>query len=316
MATGSTNTGWCGKILSIQTEIIMLGYSLTNRSVRNWGCPSDDTFHRVRGTPVWSGGLWLTSAPFQTSKVRFLAGNLPYFRWFPKDAETDESYAVLSDEELGFFHRCLNRSWMNDGLPADPLERAKVLQRHPKTADRLWIVVGKMFAVNSLGRYINPRQERERLHAKSKSLKASEAVLSRYVRSTSVGSSVGTNDLPRAYGSGSVSVFESEIKKGLLAKFSTVLETWQLPCGHCGTIFPCNQVELGFAAWERLVDSGRITEATVPEVLDGLKRHRESSLWHKNNGKYVMAVSTFLGYQSNGLPAAPRWTDRPAKEEF
>jgi hypothetical protein len=44
--------------------------------------------------------------------------SLPYFRWFPADAETDHNYAALNDAELGLFHRLLNRSWINGGLPS------------------------------------------------------------------------------------------------------------------------------------------------------------------------------------------------------
>lgn len=100
------------------------------------------------------------------------------------------------------------------------------------------------------------------------------------------------------------------------AHFKEFIERWQSPCGHCQMVFPCNQVELGFAAWQRLWDQGMLTQTLFEKIMAGLDRHRASQTWHKGNGQYVMAVSTFLGWAANGLPAAPRWNDHPAKEEF
>ena len=67
-----------------------------------------------------------------------MSRELPYFRWYPADAESDEKYSAMTDEELGFFHRCLNKAWKNDGLPADSVRRALVMKTPQEIADRLW----------------------------------------------------------------------------------------------------------------------------------------------------------------------------------
>jgi uncharacterized protein YdaU (DUF1376 family) len=117
---------------------------------------------------------------------------LQFFRWFPADAMTDERYATLTDQELGFFHRCLNHAWLNDGLPCDPDQLARVMGVTREYLDAMWIHVGLCFSKsrNVHPRWINSRQEKERAHAMSKSLKASTSVRTRYERTTTTTSNV------------------------------------------------------------------------------------------------------------------------------
>lgn len=129
-----------------------------------------------------------------------MAKNLPFFRWFPADAETDHNYSALTDAELGFFHRCLNRSWTNGGLPADLPELARAMRVTDAYLAKVWVRVGRCFEPSSInpGMLINPRQEKERSHALSKSERATNSVRTRYERRT--------NELPRASESVSESV--------------------------------------------------------------------------------------------------------------
>lgn len=135
---------------------------------------------------------------------------LPYFRWYPADAETDEKYSCLSDPELGFFHRCLNKSWINEGLPSDLDKLAAMMHVSRKYVDRMWGAVGQCFQLTEdiPQRYVNRRQEEERSYARSKSQKATDSVRTRYERRT--------NDLPRAYESVFVSVADFNSKKEVL----------------------------------------------------------------------------------------------------
>lgn len=97
---------------------------------------------------------------------------LPYFRWYPADAETDENYSSLNDRELGFFHRCLNRAWLNNGLPADLDQLAKAMHVTRSYLNSIWPKVGRCFVhhPDEVHRIVNPRQEQERSHATAKSL--------------------------------------------------------------------------------------------------------------------------------------------------
>lgn len=117
---------------------------------------------------------------------------LPYYRWYPSDAESDELYASLTDQELGFFHRCLNRAWVNCGLPSDLDQLAATMRVTRKYLDKVWAKVGRCFVLTDTvhQRLVNPRQEQERQHALSKSERATDSVRSRYERRT--------NDVPRA----------------------------------------------------------------------------------------------------------------------
>ncbi len=125
---------------------------------------------------------------------------LPYFRWWPADAETDSTYAAMTWAERGFYHWCLNYSWINNGLPGDVQQIAKAARMSSREFAKLWECVGKCFT-NVDGSYRNRRQEEERSHATTKSERATAAVRTRYERSTDVGDKSyerTTNDLPRA----------------------------------------------------------------------------------------------------------------------
>lgn len=93
-----------------------------------------------------------------------MSKELPYFRWYPADAETDELYSSLNDLELGFFHRCLNRSWRNTGLPADLDKLARAMKVTRKYLDRVWPMVAKLWYTEG-DRVYNRRQEEERTKA-------------------------------------------------------------------------------------------------------------------------------------------------------
>lgn len=93
-----------------------------------------------------------------------MANGLYYYSWHPKDAQTDESYLALTFEERGFFHACLDASWLNDGLPVDPIRRARVVGATQDEHDRLWTSIERMFERRS-ERLFNARLERERITA-------------------------------------------------------------------------------------------------------------------------------------------------------
>jgi hypothetical protein len=121
-----------------------------------------------------------------------MAKAFPYFRWFPADAEGDDFYASLTDAEGWTYHRLLNRSWLNEGIPSDLDELAKVLGKTRAYIDRVWPKLRKRWVAspNNSEKLVNPRQEEERTHAQSKSERATESIRTRYERRT--------NELPRA----------------------------------------------------------------------------------------------------------------------
>lgn len=90
--------------------------------------------------------------------------NLPYFRWYPADAEGDDFYAGLTDAEGWTYTRLLNRSWMNDGIPADLNEMARVLGKTRGYLDRVWMKLSRRWepSPRDPSKLINPRQEIER----------------------------------------------------------------------------------------------------------------------------------------------------------
>jgi len=128
---------------------------------------------------------------------------LPFFKWYPADADTDANFRAMSDADIGFYIRCLNHAWINGGIPADPVERARVLHTRTDIANRHWERVGKCFVTSSSlpELLINSRQEMERGLASRKSQLATESVNVRYERKSNVA--------PRAIARASVSVSDS-----------------------------------------------------------------------------------------------------------
>jgi uncharacterized protein YdaU (DUF1376 family) len=82
----------------------------------------------------------------------------PAWQWYPKDCDTDENVRGMDDREFGFYVRCLNHSWLNDGLPSDLDELARIMARTRKYLDTVWLRVGRCFALDG-GRLRNPKQE-------------------------------------------------------------------------------------------------------------------------------------------------------------
>ncbi len=106
-----------------------------------------------------------------------MANGLPYFKWYPKDAETDILYCRMTDQELGLYHRCLNLSWINGGLPADLADLAEALGKPLEYIERMWPRLSKCFILLSTdpSKYVNPRQEKERQAASELSEKRASA---------------------------------------------------------------------------------------------------------------------------------------------
>lgn len=89
----------------------------------------------------------------------------PSFQWYPKDCDTDENVRAMDDAEFGFYVRCLNHAWLNDGLPTDIAELARMMGKTPKQFLKLWVRVSRCFEkFQTLTdvRFKNSRMEQQR----------------------------------------------------------------------------------------------------------------------------------------------------------
>lgn len=93
-----------------------------------------------------------------------MSRELPYFRWYPADAESDARYAALDFIERGIYHKALNYSWTNDGLPLDDGESARLLKMSVRELKSFWPRVRACFEEID-GKLRNSRQEKERADA-------------------------------------------------------------------------------------------------------------------------------------------------------
>ena len=109
--------------------------------------------------------------------------HLPFFKWYPSDALSDIAYASLDLPALGLFHACLNYSWVNDGLPSDPLVIARLLRIEKQKFMKIWAQIDVLFPQQGGGLRRNYRQELEREGVYQKSASASKSAKARYERS-------------------------------------------------------------------------------------------------------------------------------------
>lgn len=105
------------------------------------------------------------SPPKITGEKVSLARDLPYFRWYTKDARSDLRYSTFTLAELGLFHRAIDCSWDNDGLPAEDTAIGRALGLTMAELRKLWPVVREAFYLAEDGKFRNRRQETERAEA-------------------------------------------------------------------------------------------------------------------------------------------------------
>lgn len=89
----------------------------------------------------------------------------PAYQWFPKDAETDEQYRLMSCEELGVYERLRDCQWLEGSLPPqlDKLARLIGHGMTPRRLSSLWPNISPCFPNDGTGRLANPRLELQRM---------------------------------------------------------------------------------------------------------------------------------------------------------
>ena len=161
-----------------------------------------------------------------------MSKKLPFFQWYPADADTDENFRAMNDSEIGFYLRCLNHAWRNDGIPADPEMRARVLRDKREYADKQWKIVGRCFVPDPEhpDRLVNPRQYEELQKASRKSSVNADAANARWEKARAMRSHMrshengSANAVVRASDSDSASVSASEKKNPISEDFEIWFE--------------------------------------------------------------------------------------------
>lgn len=118
------------------------------------------------------------------SEYPTLTSKPPAFQWYPKECDTDENIRMMNDAEFGFFMRCLNHAWLNDGLPDNLDDISRALNRSLALVTKYWVRVGKCFHIEN-GRNRNSKQELQRKDALAFSEIKSKAANARWEQSRS-----------------------------------------------------------------------------------------------------------------------------------
>lgn len=86
----------------------------------------------------------------------------PAYQFYPDRFLTDDKVLLMSFMEIGVYQVLLCHAWPHRGLPNDTAEIAKMLKMPHARFKKIWNgAVGKCFVLRG-GRYVNPRQEKER----------------------------------------------------------------------------------------------------------------------------------------------------------
>ena len=110
----------------------------------------------------------------------------PAFQWYPKDCDTDENVRAMDDAEFGFYVRCLNHAWINNGLPTDIAEFARIMHKTPRQFLKLWARVSRCFFENSEKKFVNFRQEQQRQEQENFKNSRVAAIKSRWSNKSSI----------------------------------------------------------------------------------------------------------------------------------
>ena len=243
--------------------------------------------------------------------------SLPYFRWFPSDASSDEKYKSLNDAELGFFHRCLDHSRVNNGIPADLNELAALFGRTRAKLENVWGKVQRCWYPSEDGtRLLNARQEKERIYALLKSARATESVRTRYERRA---------DEPlRAYGSSScISILDSSKEETVLPvvsqRFEELWNRWPKQFGkHPACRDWCSVVTIDvedkvFICLENYLASAEVASGAIMNLGSGLRDIGWIMKCHKDGWDCRWPAAQLPG---NRLPQPPKPPIPTAEEQI
>ncbi len=235
---------------------------------------------------------------------------LPYFKWYPGDAEGDDFYSLtLTNEELGIYHRLLNRAWMNDGITADLDVLAAFCRMSRDRFDEAWKKISKRWVVSPRdeSKLVNPRQEEERAAAKLKSENNKRDGNANAKRTRSKRDAI---DPQRAYESESTPPLEKEVipfvqKPREPVKMDPLMlafKDWIAPWKRCA------DEDSALRGW-----MSHITEDTMQAAFDCRDRYLESEEVSRG---VVMEPWKFI------LQQAPKWSgkwprarDHPSKKQ-
>ena len=257
----------------------------------------------------------------------------PSFQWYPKDCDTDEKVKMMDDREYGFYARCLNHSWINDGLPGELSDISRVTGRTLKYVRTVWLRVGDCFPLYEDGRRRNPRQESQRKasekfkaersesgkngahnrwhkngSANGSAIKEPMANDSFASASASSSASANTPQTPQAPG-GAVTLFGEEI--------SATPEAWKVAVKTTAKNIHARHPVFRKCALEKVEEKLTTITKALPlqerisclEYIDSQHRlHCESVDWTKNGGEFVKGLEPFLNPRTRMWENTPRAT--------
>ena len=248
-----------------------------------------------------------------------MATRLPYYKCWPADFESDQKYKALNLEERGLFHTLLNSAWLNDAtIPFEPEEIWRIAGIAGLSLDdftKLWVRVSKLWVSAPSGPegLCNPRQWRERVDAERKSGNAKASAAARW--GTRPGEDIPLPPIPfpleeisgdavalRSHSEGNAMPEPdtenplnppSPDRSALLAAFEEVAA--QYP--------NCTDKDFACQLWISYLDRNEITIEMVPEIKAGLQRWKDSELWEREDGKYIIGFGKWLRKKA--------WKDSP-----
>lgn len=221
--------------------------------------------------------------------------SLPYYQMYPKDFENDAEVLPLNSSERGLYFWCLNRSWMDDGLPETPAKISLLLPAAMLGSFYSdWPSIEKFFPWATDKRRRSNRQEVERAKAKQKSNINRTNGLKGGVRLARVGDGREANGSLRASDiSPLISVSVSEKKEGCGGKTLH----WSADDHYEPFVAAYREARFGtldtefasaFFAWNRLAPDQR------QKATDGVRQRLIHGHWDPGEPQFIMAPAKYL----------------------
>jgi uncharacterized protein YdaU (DUF1376 family) len=243
---------------------------------------------------------------------------LPYMKWYPSDFETDEDVRLMSNEEIGFYLRCLNHAWMHDGLPVDPFLLARLFRESTDDFERLWAAVGRKFYPDpQSGRLVNRRQIDDKLESEEKSNRNRQSAKTRwnanaYANASETHTTTHKSRMPnaclRAYDYDSVS--ESDSTEGSVRE-TELIEVSENFASWAEEVYQRHPKHKHLFAVQHELARRFAHEPIVRALFDS--NHRlwcQTDEWRKNNGQFCPVLADECG---RGWIADEAWRWPPAR---
>ena len=228
-------------------------------------------------------------------------GKSPAYQWYPKDADTDETYRLMSYEQQGMYRALLDHQWLEGSIPSDPKTLAALLRVNVRRFRRLWTGISPKFCECADGRLRNDRLERQRQEVnafiKKQSEKGKKSAKTRWGSDSRGYDPVTTK--PQPEGNSPYCRLRTATAKRFVPPSippSVRAERWE----QFWSAYPRRKAKAAAEKAWRKIDPDDVLTA---RIVAAVERQAITPEWQKDGGQFIPYPATWLNQR--------RWEDEP-----